>query len=173
MGNTSSKEEVKLGAKIGEGSYAEVYRAVWNNKPVAAKKLHSYLLAKTDVTKKFRAEWELLSQLDHPNIVKYLRVVLPESPKETPIIVTELLEQDLRKFIITSRTTPKVTFRDTVSIMLDVAQGLDYLHQRPEPVVHRDLACKNILLTANENRRRLPILDLRSVFGRRKHGCHS
>ena len=146
MGNTSSKEEVKLGEKIGEGTYAEVYRAVWNNKQVAAKKLHGHMLAKTDGIKKFREEWELLSQLDHPNIVKYLRVVLPESPKETPIIVTELLEQDLRKFIITSRTT--LTFRDTVSIVLDVAQGLNYLHQRPKPVVHRDLACKNILLTA-------------------------
>lgn len=150
MGNTSSKEEVKLISKIGEGSYAEVHRAVWKNKRVAAKKLHSYLLEKTDVKKKFTEEWELLSQLDHPNIVKYLSVVLPESPKETPIIVTELLEQDLRRFIIKSQTFPKVSFRDTVSIMLDVAKGLDYLHRRPEPVVHRDLACKNILLTASK-----------------------
>ena len=150
MGNTSSKEQVKLISKIGEGSYAEVYKAEWNNRKVAAKKLHSYLLEKTDVKKTFRAEWEMLSQLDHPNIVKYLTAVLPESPKESPVIVTELLEQDLRRFINNSQTTPKVTFRDTVSIMLDVAKGLDYLHRLPKPIVHRDLACKNILLTATK-----------------------
>jgi len=34
--------------------------------------------------------------------------------------------------------------------MLDVAEGLNYLHQLPEPIVHRDLACKNILLTATK-----------------------
>ena len=150
MGNTSTKEEVKLISKIGEGSYAVVYKAEWKNRQVAAKQLHSYLLGKSDVKKKFREEWELLSQLNHPNIVKYLTVVLPESPKETPIILTELLVQDLRRFIINSQTTPKVSFRDTVSIMLDVANGLNYLHQRPEPILHRDLACKNILLTATK-----------------------
>lgn len=150
MGNTSSKEEVNLSTKIGEGSYAVVYKAVWNNKQVAAKKLHNYLLGKTDVKQKFKEEWELLSGLNHPNIVKYLTAVIPESPRESTIIVTELMEQDLRQFIMRSQTNPKVTFRDTVSIMLDVAKGLKYLHQLPTPIVHRDLACKNILLNATK-----------------------
>lgn len=150
MGNTSSKEEVNLLTKIGEGAYADVYKAVWKNKQVAAKKLHCYLLEKTDVKQKFKEEWELLSGLNHPNIVKYLTAVIPESPTESTIIVTELMEQDLRRFIMRSQTNPKVTFRDTVSIMLDVAKGLKYLHQLPTPIVHRDLACKNILLNATK-----------------------
>lgn len=150
MGNTSSKEEVNLLTKIGEGSYAVVYKAVWKNRQVAAKKLHNYLLEKTDVKQKFKKEWELLSGLNHPNIVKYLTAVIPESPRESTILVTELLDQDLRRFIRRSQTDPRVTFRDTVSIMLDVAEGLNYLHQLPEPIVHRDLACKNILLTATK-----------------------
>ena len=150
MGNTSSKEEVNLLTKIGEGSYADVYKAVWNNRQVAAKKLHNYLLGKTDVKQRFKEEWELLSGLNHPNIVKYLTAVIPESPQESAIIITELLEQDLLQFIMRSQTNPKVTFRDTVSIMLDVAKGLEYLHQLQTPIVHRDLACKNILLTATK-----------------------
>jgi len=150
MGNTSSTEEVRILTEIGRGSYAVVYKAVWKNRKVAAKKLHNELLAKTDVKQKFREEWELLSGLDHPNIVKYLTAVIPESPRESTIIVTELLDQDLQGFIMRSLTDPKVTFRDTVSIMLDVAEGLKYLHQLPKPIVHRDLACKNILLTATK-----------------------
>jgi len=31
--------------------------------------------------------------------------------------------------------------------MLDVAEALDYLHSREQPIVHRDLASKNVLLT--------------------------
>ena len=150
MGNTSSKEEVNLLTKIGEGSYTVVYKAVWKNRQVGAKKLRSCLTEKTDVKQKFREEWELLSGLNHPNIVKYLTAVISESPMESTIIVTELLDQDLRRFIMTSQTKPKVTFRDTVSIMLDVAEGLNYLHQLPKPIVHRDLACKNILLTVTK-----------------------
>ena len=39
MGNISSAEEIKLGDKIGEGSYGEVFKAVWDGKRVAAKRI--------------------------------------------------------------------------------------------------------------------------------------
>ena len=153
MGDTSSKDEVELIEEIGSGTYAVVYRAVWMNRHVAAKKLRPYILAKPEVLK-YTEDWKLLRELNHPNIVKYLTVVLPgKSPKsnESMIIVTELLDQDLRKFIETYYTSKrKVSFRDTVNIMLDVAEGLNYLHEPPRSIVHRDLACKNILLTVNK-----------------------
>ena len=121
---------------------------------MAAKKFHSYILNKPEA-KKYTEEWRILSELDHLNIVKYLAVVLPEKwPKsrdESIIIITELLDQDLRTFIENSNAKPrkpKVSFSDTVSIMLDVAEGLNYLHEKS--IVHRDLACKNILLTSRK-----------------------
>ena len=33
------------------------------------------------------------------------------------------------------------------SILLDVAKGLDYLHQRHPPIIHRDLTANNVLVT--------------------------
>jgi serine/threonine protein kinase len=35
------------------------------------------------------------------------------------------------------------------SVLEDVASGLLYLHERPSPVIHRDLTAKNVLLTSS------------------------
>ena len=40
-------------------------------------------------------------------------------------------------------------FQTKCSILLDVANGLVYLHQKQPPVIHRDLTAYNILLTSN------------------------
>lgn len=153
MGNASSVEEIKLGDKIGEGSFGEVFKAVWCGKHVAAKRIHAVFFEgdrdgsmRERFMQRHKSEWELLSSLNHPNIVQYYTMILPPIPK-SPIIVTELLECDLQKHIQQSESKPKVHFSDVVKIMLDVAEGLQYLHSLKEPIVHRDLASKNILLT--------------------------
>ncbi|XP_044162998.1 mitogen-activated protein kinase 13-like [Acropora millepora] len=149
MGNSASKDDVKLLEEIGRGSYAEVYRAMWRNQRVAAKKLKPDILQRPEAMR-YSEDWILLRNLNHPNIVQYLTVVLPEksskSCDDSIIIITELLDQDLKRFIKESPSA--ISFRDTVNILLDVAQGLSYLQSRD--IVHRDLACKNILLTIDK-----------------------
>jgi len=58
-----------------------------------------------------------------------------------------LLDRDLARYLRESESKPKVPFSEVIKIMLDVAEALDYLHSRKEPIVHRDLASKNVLLT--------------------------
>ena len=151
MGNTASKDDVKFLEEIGRGSYAEVYRAMWRNQHVAAKKLKPHILQRPEALK-YSEDWKLLRNLNHPNVVQYLTVILPEnsskSGDDSIIIITELLHQDLRQFIKESESA--ISFRDTVNILLDVAQGLSYLHEQSRDIVHRDLACKNILLTIDK-----------------------
>lgn len=151
MGNTSSVEEIKLGDQIGDGSYGEVFKAVWHGKQVAAKRIRPIFFEgdydgsiRAAFLEKFKSEWELLRSLQHDNIVQYYTVILPSAP-ETPIIVTELLECDLAKYLRESESKPK--YSEVIQIMLDVAEALHYLHSRKEPIVHRDLASKNVLLT--------------------------
>lgn len=172
MGNTSSVEEIKLGDRIGDGAYGEVFKAVWSGKPVAAKRIRSIFFEgdydgsiRAAFLQKFKSEWEILRNLKHPNIVQYYTVILPPSP-ETPIIVTELLECDLAKYIRESESKPKVSFSEVVKIMLDVAEALQYLHSlRPPigPIVHRDLASKNVLLTKSMHAK-IADLGLAKVF---------
>ncbi|XP_027037269.1 probable serine/threonine-protein kinase DDB_G0271682 [Pocillopora damicornis] len=151
MGNISSIEEIEFGDKIGEGSYGEVWKAVWKGKQAAAKRILPILVDLDDsqreaILAKFKQEWEILCSIQHENIVQYYTVIHPPSP-ESPIIVTELLECDLAKHIRNSTTKPKVPFSDIIKIMLDVAEGLHYIHTLKKPIVHRDLASKNVLLT--------------------------
>ena len=156
MGNAQSDSEIRLDQAIGEGSYAEVFKAVWHGKPVAAKRIRAVFFEndpdgnqRQAFLQRYKREWEILSALNHPNIVKYYTVLLPPSPA-TPIIVTELLHQDLAHLLRASTSTPRIAFSDVVKIMLDVAEGLKYLHAQKPKVVHRDLASKNVLLTRDK-----------------------
>ena len=169
MGNASPVQEIKLEDKIGYGAYGEVFKALWSGKQVAAKRIHSIFFeddydgsTRKAFLEKFKSEWELLSNLKHPNIVQYYTVILPPHP-ETPIIVTELLACDLAKHIRDSQSKPKVSFSEVVKIMLDVAEALHYLHSQKPPIVHRDLASKNVLLTKSLHAK-IADLGLAKVF---------
>lgn len=136
-------------SEIGRGSWAVVYKARWNGQLVAVKQLHEALFNReinshaSKAVKVFEKECKLLQNLKHANIVELLTFDLKSSP---PVLITELLSVDLESHITNLRPN-KVPFKETVSIMSDVAEGLSYLHQRNPQIVHRDLASKNVLLT--------------------------
>lgn len=136
--------------QIGKGSYGKVYKAVWNGSEVAAKRFHSVFFENGMIdqyTEEFQREWDVLKLLNHANVVKLHTVVFPKG--YSPIIITELLHCDLERYIKKSNSSPKIPNMNLICIALDVIQGLQYLHSLELPVVHRDLATKNILLTVN------------------------
>ena len=59
-----------------------------------------------------------------------------------PLIVTELLDTDLRS----AYENKSLTDKNKLSILLDVALALNYLHTLPEPIIHRDVSSRNVLL---------------------------
>ena len=153
--------------KIGTGSFGAVYREQWNGQPVAVKRLHDYLFESHDGyahVDKFLDECKILQRLDHKNVVKLLGFfVLKPSP---PILITELLDCDLVHYMDRHHQN-KIPFPKAVSIFLDVAEGLAYLHQRNPPIVHRDLATKNVLLTTGKQAK-IADLGLAKYFSRER-----
>ena len=122
----------------------------YGNLKFAAKKMHESLL-QTDnegvesLVEKYERECQIMASLRHPNITQFLGICfLPDS--QLPLLVMEQLDMsldDLLEHVSNLPLTLKVSFLE------DVSKGLDYLHQRDPPIIHRDLTARNVLLTSS------------------------
>ena len=65
---------------------------------------------------------------------------------QLPMLVMEYLPLSLTQCLETHQDLP---LQIKYSILLDVAKGLNYLHCKRPPIVHRDLTANNILLTSS------------------------
>ncbi|XP_064386501.1 uncharacterized protein LOC135335026 isoform X2 [Halichondria panicea] len=147
----------ELGEQQGSGSYGSVYRIQLNGISCIAKRLHDILLGqggeegvnlddKRALYVKFYHECVLLSRIRHPNIVQFMGVYYgPQRDygRELTLVMERMytnLEDCLKQY-------SNIEMWLKVSILLDVSQGLLYLHSRG--VVHRDLTAANILLTTS------------------------
>jgi len=131
--------EYALGSVIGQGSSAVVHQA-WQRKTgtfVAIKKFERG----SNNLKSVLTELELLSKLDHPNIVKYMGAI--DNNDGHLHVVLEYMENG-------SLASVRKLFGDfsepvCSSYIRQVLLGLDYLHV--QGVLHRDIKGANILTT--------------------------
>ena len=138
----------QTGQKLGKGAYGSVEEVEIPGAICAAKKINGELLhlgtpeGIKHITTAFVKECRLMSTLRHPRIVQFLGVsYLPGS--EVPSLVMECLDTNLHRLL---ESGPKLTLAMKQTILLDVAQGLLYLHSQTPPIIHRDLTAKNVLL---------------------------
>ena len=140
---------------LGRGSYGIVYEARYHGAMVAVKKLHPIFFEDVSadenigILRTWRNELQLMSTILHPNIVQFYGVYNSENKDSLKLsgntyIVSELMHKSLRA---RNNATPKLKYSDIINILYDIAAGLCFLHERPSPIMHRDLASKNVLLT--------------------------
>jgi predicted Ser/Thr protein kinase len=147
----SSYHDLKL---IGRGGMAEVYRATspTQGRPVAIKALKATLAGEEQFRRRFMREAEVVSGLEHPNIV---RVMDYGNENEAYYIVMELLSgPDLNSLIKTEKQIP---LPRTIELLRGIASALDYAHQHG--LVHRDIKPSNVMLDANMNPPRVVLTD--------------
>jgi serine/threonine protein kinase len=97
----------------------------------------------------FRKEVKLLSSLRHPNILEYIGEVTSESRQL--ILVTELMGLSLFDEIGVTRHGKPWPLSERLFAMVNVANGLAYLHSRVPVVIHRDLKSHNLLMEAESD----------------------
>ena len=141
MGNSLKIEGIDIKEELGGGSYGVVYKAKWNGRFAAVKVMRDDMFwCNPRAVEDFKKECEFLRVLKHPNIVEMYEVLFPEN--RSPVLITELMLCDLQLHYMNS----KVSLDEVIRIMLDVGEGLKFLHEHECPIIHRDIKSKNILL---------------------------
>ena len=153
-------EKYKKLEKIGEGTYATVFRAQdeTTGQLVALKEIR--LNPEEGAPSTALREISFMRELSHPNIVKLIEVI--HTP-QTLGLVFELLRQDL-KHLLDTRRAQKTPFSvgQVQSVMYQILRGLAFCHEMK--ILHRDLKPQNLLLSA-EGHIKLADFGLARGFG--------
>ena len=143
-----SHNEVRpTGQVLGEGGWGRVVVGSFRGQDVAMKQLHSIISSSDYYRDLLRREISLMAKVRHPNLLLFMAAVL-DSPSNTPIIVTELMDTNLRQAYHNAQLTNKGV---KLIILRDVSAALNYLHLQSNPIIHRDVSSANILLLALPN----------------------
>lgn len=127
--------------RVGVGGYADVYRCEreGNGQVLAMKVLRD--AGDRDAVERFRREVRILSDLDHPKIIKVLDAHVDEEPYWfiMPYYTTSLRTELILAGVDEGRTR---------RIFPAILEAIEYAHSRG--ILHRDLKPSNILLDGDE-----------------------
>ncbi|XP_010557613.1 PREDICTED: calmodulin-binding receptor-like cytoplasmic kinase 3 [Tarenaya hassleriana] len=132
------------GHQIGRGGFGIVYKGFLDDGQIIAikraKKEHF-----ENLRTEFKSEVDLLSKIDHRNLVKLLGYM--EKGNER-LIITEYVGNGTLRDHLDGARGKILDFNQRLEIAMDVCHGLTYLHLFAEKqIIHRDVNSSNILLT--------------------------
>ncbi|XP_054277038.1 serine/threonine-protein kinase WNK2 isoform X12 [Macrosteles quadrilineatus] len=166
IGQSHDGRFLKFEEEIGRGSFKTVYRGLDTQTGVAVAwcELQEKKLNKNE-RQRFREEAEMLKGLQHPNIVRfydYWEVTLTK--RKYIVLVTELMTSGTLKTYL--RRFKKINPKVLKSWCRQILKGLQFLHSRSPPIIHRDLKCDNIFITGTTGSVKIGDLGLATLKNR-------
>lgn len=140
-GESPHFDRYRVVAKLRSGSISDLYRAELTalGRLVLIKALGRGILPSSPFASALEREARLLTELDHPNVIRLLDFV---REKETMWLVLEDVDGvTLEEVLKAGKTAPEAA----VACALALASGLSHAHGRG--IVHRDLSPRNVLVS--------------------------
>lgn len=133
--------------ELGRGASGTVYKGTLQNnqKLVAVKRLEKLV---TEGDREFQNEMKVIGRTHHRNLVRLIGYSL-DGPKK--LLVYEYMHNgSLADILFTPEFRP--SWDERISISLDIARGVLYLHQECETqIIHCDIKPQNILMDENRS----------------------
>lgn len=137
--------DVRLGEKVGAGSYGQVWRATWRAAPVAVKLFDKVWADSEAHMAAVRREAALMARHRHPHVLLFMGVC---TRPPNLAIVTEFCDNgSLHDVLSRKRDTPDdLPWARRLMFAADAARGLNYLHTSRPATIHADLNASNLLV---------------------------
>lgn len=130
---------------LARGANGEVWRGEYCGQVVAIKSLLPEKRHDKSAIEQFAKEIRIASSLEHPNIVKF--VGFSWKRLSDLCSVSEFMGKGDLSDLINSTLSGRMTWnQEKLSIAIDIANALAYLHSLKPLIIHRDLKSLNVLL---------------------------
>ena len=139
-----SLDDLILIKEIDGGEFSKVY--LYSDKATN----HNFAIKQIEITnnkeflKYINNEIDILKQLDHPNIVKFIECI--KSPTHYNIVMEYYNNNNLSDNLVKYMDAYKKPFDENIVqyLMKQIVSGLKYLHDKD--IIHRDISLVNIVL---------------------------
>ncbi|CAM0150137.1 unnamed protein product [Urochloa decumbens] len=134
---------------VGSGTYGSVYKGVLESEASGIVAIKVFNLDELGATKSFVAECEAFRNTRHRNLIKVISACSTWDNKgnDFKALILEYMANGTLESWIYSETRQPLSLGSRVTIAVDIAAALDYLHNRcMPPIVHCDLKPSNVLL---------------------------
>lgn len=152
------QDEIMITKKLASGGFGVVYLGVFAGQLVAIKRQARGATKTTEELCQFMNEIRLYARLEHRKIVRFIGLSWTNL-FDLSLITEYMPNGDLSSLLreLRLKTDYRQTFtwfhgtmtRSKILIAIDIAEALVYLHSFEQPIIHRDLKCKSVLLTAD------------------------
>lgn len=158
--NFSINDDYKVLLFVKQGFYAETYRVKGNDGKLYFLKLFNYSqLHKSAFDEDNNIlEIELVKSIQHPNLVNYKDSgeIVIENKKYAYLILNFIAGETLSEKIIREKYK---SLYDIKIIIIEILEGLKYLHQQANPIIHNEITLQNVMLDLAQGNPKTKIID--------------
>ncbi len=142
------KGRYEIKKKLGEGGFAETFLAYDRDTSTqCVLKILSWKdVPDWKVIELFEREARVLSQMNHPQIPKFIEFFTEEIDSQKKIVLVQeyISGKNLNESI---RDGKHFTEKEIIGIGIELAKILEYLHDFSPPIIHRDIKPSNLLVS--------------------------